>query len=203
MMGMRLGIAHHFGWAIAVTASDRAVVDRRRIKLIEDGQHAAPIHHHGGLHEMHLDGGPPDDEALAAQVSEARASTQRQTTAALDELVSQIPGKIVSMSVRAWPANFPQDITTQRRAPYESRADSVMYCQVLAESAEKRGWAIHLYDPKNIEALAAQVLGDQVHDVLFGPRDALGPPWNKDHRSALAATIVAGSLDHELKGDLP
>ena len=31
--GMRLGIADHFGWAIAVTASaDHKVVDRRRIE---------------------------------------------------------------------------------------------------------------------------------------------------------------------------
>jgi hypothetical protein len=46
--GMRLGIAHHFGWAVAVTASaDHRVVDRRRIELIEPGVPTAPIHHEG------------------------------------------------------------------------------------------------------------------------------------------------------------
>jgi len=45
---MRLGIAHHLGWAVAVTASpDYEVVDRRRIELIEPGVAAAPIHHEG------------------------------------------------------------------------------------------------------------------------------------------------------------
>ena len=35
---MRVGIAHHFGWAIAVTATaDHRVVDRRRIELVEPG----------------------------------------------------------------------------------------------------------------------------------------------------------------------
>jgi hypothetical protein len=35
---MRLGIAHHLGWAIAITASaDHEVIDRRRIELIEPG----------------------------------------------------------------------------------------------------------------------------------------------------------------------
>jgi hypothetical protein len=37
---VRLGIAHHLGWAVAVavTASaDHTVVDRRRIELIEPG----------------------------------------------------------------------------------------------------------------------------------------------------------------------
>jgi hypothetical protein len=47
---MRLGIAHHFGWAVAVTASaDRRVVDRRRIELIEPGVPTAPIHHEANL----------------------------------------------------------------------------------------------------------------------------------------------------------
>ena len=35
---MRRGIADHFGWAVAVTASpDHEIVDRRRIELIEPG----------------------------------------------------------------------------------------------------------------------------------------------------------------------
>ena len=62
-----MGIAHHLGWAVAVTASaDHAVVDRRRIELIEPGLPAAPIHHEGGPHLMHRSAEPLDDEALAA-----------------------------------------------------------------------------------------------------------------------------------------
>ena len=41
-----MGIAHHLGWAVAVTASaGHDVVDRRRIELIEPGMPAAPIEH--------------------------------------------------------------------------------------------------------------------------------------------------------------
>lgn len=51
---MRLGIAHHLGWAVAVTAVvDHRVVDRRRIELIEPGMPTAPIHHLGGPHVLH------------------------------------------------------------------------------------------------------------------------------------------------------
>ena len=39
---------------------------------------------------------------------------------------------------------------------------------------------------------AAGVLGERADEVLEGPRATLGPPWTKDHRIALAATIVAG-----------
>jgi hypothetical protein len=96
------------------------------------------------------------------------------------------------MSVRRWPADFPRDIRVQRRVPYEARADSVMYLEVLAEAARDRGWAVHLFDAKTVEAEAAAALRQRAHEVLHGPRAALGPPWTKDHRIALAATVLAG-----------
>ncbi|MQA10576.1 MAG: hypothetical protein GEU98_18880 [Pseudonocardiaceae bacterium] len=181
---MRLGIAHHFGWAVAVTASaDHRVVDRRRIELIEPGMPRAPIHHEGKS---------LDDAAAAALVAKVRASAIRAASAALDQLATALPEPIVSMSLRSWPVDFPDDIAVQRRVPYESRADSVMYRQVLAELAHARGWAVHFYDPREVEGQAVNVLGERADEMLHGPRAALGPPWTKDHRMALAATIMAG-----------
>jgi hypothetical protein len=181
---VRLGIAHHLGWAVAVTASaDYKVVDRRRIELVEPGVATAPIHHEGK---------PFDDAATAVLVAQVRASAVRATSASLDELATAVSEPIVSMSLRTWPLDFPEDIAVQRRAPYESRADSVMYRQVLAELARARGWDVHLYDAKDVEARAVTVLAERADDVLRGPRATMGPPWAKDHRMALAATIVAG-----------
>ena len=181
--GVRVGIAHHLGWAVAVTASvGHEVVDRRRIELIEPGMPTAPIEHEAKA----LDG-----DASARMVAEVRASVLRATSASLDQLAASLPEPLVSISLRAWPLDFPDDIVVQRRPPYESRADSVMYCQVLAECAHVRGWAVHLFDAKAVEAQAARILGARAGDVLHGPRATLGPPWTKDHRIALAATIVA------------
>jgi hypothetical protein len=88
---MRLGIAHHFGWAVAVTAAaDHRVADRRRIELVEPGLPAAPIHHHEGRRL--------DDAAMAALVAQVRASALRAASAALDELAAALPAPIVSMS---------------------------------------------------------------------------------------------------------
>jgi len=180
---VRVGIAHHLGWAVAVTASaDHEVVDRRRIELIEPGMPATPIEHEAKA----LDG----DDA-ARMVAEVRASALRAASASLDLLAASLPGPVVSISLRAWPPGFPDDIVVQRRPPYESRADSVMYCQVLAECAHLRGWAVHLFDAKAVEAQAGRILGDRAGDALHGPRATLGPPWTRDHRIALAATIVA------------
>ena len=110
-----------------------------------------------------------------------------------DEIAAAVPAPIVSISLRAWPADFPDDIAFQRRVPYESRADSVMYLQLLAELARIRGWDVHTYDARRVEAEAAAVLGDRAHEVLHGPRATLGPPWSKDLRLALAASAGVAS----------
>lgn len=181
---MRLGIADHFGWAVAVTSSDdHKVVDRRRIELIEPGITAAPIHY---------DSERLDVAATVALVTDVRASVVRASTAAFDEIAAALPAPVVSISLRAWPPDFPDDIAVQRRAPYEARADAVMYRKVLAELARARGWEVLFYNAKDVVDQAAGILGDRSDEILYGPRAAIGPPWAKDHRVALAATIVGG-----------
>jgi hypothetical protein len=167
-----------------VTASaDHEVVDRRRIELIESGITAAPIHYTRGRLDV---------AATAALVAQVRASVVRATSAALDEVASALPAPVLSISLRAWPSDFPDDIAVQRRAPYEARADAIMYRQELAELAHARGWEVHLYDAKAVVSQAVSVLGERGDEVLQGPRATMGPPWTKDHRIALAATVVAG-----------
>jgi hypothetical protein len=179
---MRLGIAHHLGWAVAVTAAaDHQVVDRRRIELIELGLPAAPVHHEGGPHLLHRSGEPLDDDALAALVAVVRASAVRSASAALDALAADLPAPITSMSLRTWPADFPADVAVQRRVPYESRTDSVMYCQVLAELARDRGWAVHGYLAKDVENEATRILGERARRAArpagrVGSAVVEGPP---------------------------
>jgi len=179
---MRLGIADHLGWAVAVTAdAGHAVADRRRIELVEPGVSQAPIHYESARLDV---------AATATLVDAVRASAVRACTAALDDLAAALP--IASISLRLWPHDFPQDIAVQRGAPWEARADAVMYRHVLAELAHARGWEVHGYDAKHVEGQAADLLGERADAILRGPRATLGPPWAKDHRVALAATIVAG-----------
>jgi len=181
---VRLGIADHLGWAIAVTADDdHAVVDRRRLALVEPGVSAAPIHYESAR---------LDEATTATLVETVRASVLRASAAALDDLASALPAPLVSISLRLWPHDFPDDIAVQRRAPFEARADAIMYRHLLAELAHARGWEVHCYDAKHVEGQAADVLGERADEVLRGPRAALGPPWTKDHRVALAATVLAG-----------
>lgn len=179
-----MGIADHLGWAVAVTATaDHVVVDRRRIELVEPGTPVMPVHH---------DGQALDDDGMAALIASVRASAEHATAMALDELERSLPAPVASMALRISPGEFPTDVATLRRSPWDARADAVMYREVLAEAAARRGWDVHHYDAKTVEAAAASVLGDRADDVLRGPRARLGPPWAKDHRVALAATVVEG-----------
>jgi hypothetical protein len=181
---MRVGIADHLGWAIAVTAADdHEVVDRRRIELVEPGVSPAPIHYESARLDV---------AASAALVAEVRASIARAASAALDELAGALPAPVRSISLRVWPLDFPDDIAVQRRAPYEARADAIMYRQELSELAHARNWEVHLYDAKAVVGQAAGRLAERADAVLNGPRATLGAPWTQDHRMALAATVVAG-----------
>ena len=180
---MRVGVFDHFGWAVAVTAGDdHAVIVRRRIGLVEPGVTPAPIHY---------DGDADDVAGTTALVTSVRASAARATAAALAEL----PTTVAAICLRRWPTDFPGDIAVQLRAPYEARADAIMYRQILADAALARGWTVCTYDPKDVEQRAATLLGPRADDVLNGPRHRLGPPWTKDHRVALAATVVCGQRD--------
>jgi hypothetical protein len=181
---MRVGIADHLGWAVAVTASaDHAVVDRRRLELVEPGVSPAPIHYESRRLDV---------AATAELVALVRASVIRATSAALDGLAAALPATVVSLSLRAWPPDFPDDIALQRRAPYEARADAIMYRRELAELAHVRGWDVHVYQARAVVDQAVRVLGERAGEILEGPRTALGPPWTRDHRVALAATVLAG-----------
>jgi hypothetical protein len=183
---VRLGIADHLGWAIAVTASgDDEVMDRRRIDLVEPGMSEAPLHYESRRLDV---------AATAALVAKVRTSVVRAASAALDEITSALPEPVRSISLRTWPLDFPADIAVQRRMPYEARADAIMYRQELSELAHARGWEVHLYDAKAVVNQATEMLGERADEVLQGPRATMGPPWTKDHRVALAAAIMAGAV---------
>jgi hypothetical protein len=169
---MRLGVAHHLGWAVVVAVRvDGRVADRRRIDLVEPGVPTMPIHSASKRLDV---------AATAALVAEVRTSAARAVSAAFDGL----PSPVESISLRDWPDDFPSDIGVQMRVPWEARADAVMYRQVLAEVAAARGWAVHRYDAREVLALVPD-------DVLRAPRAELGPPWAKDHRVAYAAALLA------------
>jgi hypothetical protein len=69
-----------------------------------------------------------------------------------------------------------------------------MYREALAQAATARGWLVHWYDARSVSKEAAKVLGrPNVDELLETTGAALGPPWQKDHRQAMAAAIAASA----------
>ena len=181
--GCAIGVSDHGGWAVLVTvAPDGSLLDRRRIELVDEGLPKLP-HHHDAQ-------GLPVDEAVAL-VERVRASAERHATRELDALVTAVP-RILGIALRKCP-NLPSSIA-ERIKDYRAQnvADWVMYRQALASAAEARGWRVQWYDAKKVFDAASQALRVESLDAHFlRVRRTAGPPWNNDHKLAMAAAIVA------------
>jgi len=182
-----IGVSDHGGWAVLVTAArDGTLLDRRRIELVDRGLPKLP-HHHDAQ-------GLPPDEAMEL-VERVRVSAERHAGAALDTLTTAVP-RILGIALRECP-QLPPTIA-ERIEDYRAQnvADWVMYRKALASAAEARGWPVHWYDAKKVLGAASKVLrAGNLEAHFLQVRRAIGPPWNKDHKLAMAAAIVAASPD--------
>ena len=178
-----IGISDHGGWAVFVTVSrDGTLLDRRRVELVDESLPAIPHHHEA----QRL----PPDEAVAL-VERVRASAERHAALALDAVAAAVH-PILGIALRSCP-ELPPTIA-QRIKDYRARnvADWVMYRTALAAAAAARGWPVHWYDAKNVSSAASHALRVKSFDAHFADlRGAVGPPWNNDHKLAMAAAIVA------------
>jgi hypothetical protein len=180
-----IGVSDHGGWAVLVTvARDGTLLDRRRVELVDDTLPGLPHHHEGQL--------LPIDRAVAL-VEQVRASAEKHAVLALEAVATVVP-QIVGIALRSCP-QLPATIA-ERIKVYRARnvADWVMYRKALASAAEARGVPVYWYDPKEVLSSASQALHVENFDAYFLElRRKVGPPWNKDHKLALAAAIVTAA----------
>jgi len=178
-----IGVSDHGGWAVLVAvARDGTLLDRRRVELADEDLPKIPHHSEG----QRL----PLDEAVEL-VERVRVSAERHAVLALDAVTMAVP-RILGVALRKCqplPATIAERIKDYRA---QNVADWVMYRKALASAAEARGWPVHWYDAKSVFGAASQALGVKNLDAHFlQVRRAVGPPWNQDHKLAMAAAIVA------------
>src|SRR5580700_258119 len=180
-----IGVSDHGGWAVLVTvARDGTLLDRRRVELVDDNLPALPQHHEGQM--------LPPDEAVEL-VERVRVSAERHAVLALDAVATAVQ-PILGVALRNCPP-LPPTIA-ERLKDYRARnvADWVMYRNALAAAAAARGWPVHWYDAKKVFAAASQALRVESFDAHFlDLRRTVGPPWNQDHRLAMAAAVAAAN----------
>ncbi|MGA8100460.1 MAG: hypothetical protein WB810_17545 [Candidatus Cybelea sp.] len=178
-----IGISDHGGWAVLVTvARDGTLLDRRRAELVDDSLPAIPHHHEAQM--------LPIDEGVAL-VERVRVSAEKHAALAL-EAVTMAVRPILGVALRNCPP-LPPTIA-ERIKDHRARnvADWVMYRKALAAAAAARGWPVDWYDSKKVLGAAAQALRVESFDAHFlDIRRTVGPPWNNDHKLAMAAAIVA------------
>ena len=178
-----IGVSDHGGWAVLVTVGrNGSLLDRRRVELVDQGLPKIP--HHSECQRL------PLDEAVAL-VERVRMSAEKNAELALDAVAMAVPG-ILGIALRQCP-ELPPTIAERIRDYFaQNNADWVMYRKALAAAAGARGWPVQWYDAKKVLEEASQALGVENLDAHFlTVRRAVGPPWNNDHRLAMAAGIVA------------
>jgi hypothetical protein len=179
--GSIVGVSDHGGWAVLVTAApDGALLDRRRVDLVDDSLPALPHHHEGQLLPM--------DEGVAL-VERVRISAEKHSLLALDTVAAAVPN-ILGIALRTCP-RLPPTIA-ERMTDYRARnmADWVMYRKALASAAQARGWRVHWYDAKNVRVLASQALHVDNFDAYFAEmRKAIGSPWSCPSISGQAVSL--------------
>ena len=190
-MNAVLGVADHNGWAVCVTvAASRGVpvvVDRRRVELVEPGIPSQPYHHET------LRMPPSEGERLVARV---RESVLRTTFERLKELRDELqpPYSIVAMTLRVPPLSFVPVTVADAHQSYNvtCRADGMMYHDALSIAARRLKIDVQLHDRGEEVARAAGRLDVSVEDLeqfLQRSGEAVGRPWQKEHRLAAAAAI--------------
>ena len=193
-----VGVVQSGSSAVLVTvAPGGALLDRRRLDLIDRGLPTHPHHHEGSWavgRYLNTPGArvlPLSD--VVALVERVRASAASHAQKGLEALAAVVPLPIAAIALRACPSLPP---TTEERIAdnrAQTVADSVMYREALATAAEARGWHVHWYDDERVFREAEAALDRNVEALVSAMGRSIGPPWRAQHKLAAAAALaVAG-----------
>jgi len=188
-----ISAADHAGWAhivcVAAPGNVPAVVERRRVTLIDAGLPTLPYHHDS------ID--MPEDDAtrLIARVRQSIASC---TSRALRAIVTDLAPvySVVALAIREPPfADLPESIAAVRQSyRLQCAADGMMYQLALCRAARDLGLDV---DPcrrgEEVARAAARLALHRDDMAMFVSRTGRpsGPPWTEEHRRAFAAGIAA------------
>ena len=180
-----IGVSDHGGWAVLVTvARDGTLLDRRRVELVD--QALPKIPHHSEAQRL------PLDQAVAL-VESVRLSAERHAVLALDAVAQAVP-RVLGVALRKCPPLPPTIAERIQNYRAQNVADWVMYRKALAAAAETRGWPVHWYDAKSVWSAVSQAVRGDFDAHFLQLRKSVGPPWNSDHKLAMAAAIVTAQL---------
>lgn len=185
--------AEHAGWAhfVCVTAPGNvpAVIERRRVTLIDAGLPTLPYHHDSiGMRE---------DEANAL-IARVRRSIAACTVRALHGIATDLAPEytVVALAIRKPPfAELPGTVgAVWQSYRLQCAADGMLYQLALCRAARDLGLKVQLCGRGEEIAWAAarlEVRPDDIESFVSRTGRPSGPPWTQEHRRAYAAGIAA------------
>ncbi|HEX3702682.1 MAG TPA: hypothetical protein VHU82_05085 [Vicinamibacterales bacterium] len=191
-----VSVAEHTGWAhlVCVAAPGRtpAVVERRRMRLIDSGLPTQPYEHDSiGMRE-------DEGNALIARVKRSIAArTSEAWTRVVTELAPAYA--VVALAIREPPfAELPESVAAVR-ASYrlQCAADGMLYQMAFCRTAQKLGLEVHQCrrgDETSWAASQLDVTPGEIDEFITRTGRPPGPPWTQEHRRAYAAGIAALAL---------
>jgi hypothetical protein len=188
-----ISAADHAGWAhlicVAAPGNVPAVVERRRVTLIDQGLPTMPYHHES------LGMSVEEADALIARV---RRSIAHHATRALHAVVADMAPvySVVALAIRESPfPELPESVAAVRPSyQLQCAADGMMYALGLCRAARDLGLDVGRCRRGEETARAAARLEVHARDIeafvgITGRPS--GPPWTREHRRAYAAGIAA------------
>ena len=191
MAKVALGCSVHSGWAVVVAVAEPAggsepvIVGRYRATLVPDELPRMTYH---AAAELPVG----DGEALIEQVTAAAEAGARSELAMAINGVTD--GDVELCAVLGEERSLPSLERILASHALLHTAEGQLYRQVLVEAAQDLGLRAVLMPPKAVGAQVMATWGwseDRQATWLTGEGKALGPPWQKDHKQAVLAAMVA------------
>jgi hypothetical protein len=187
-----VSVAEHTGWAhlicVAAPGLVPAVIERRRVTLIDSGLPTQPYEHASTAMR--------EDEADAL-ISQVRRSIAGRSSDALTRILTELTPSyvVVALAIRQPPfADLPKTVAAVRQSyRLQCAADGMLYQLAICRAARQLGLDVHMYRRGEETSRAAEQLGvtsREIEAFVSGAGRPAGPPWTQEHRQAYAAGIA-------------
>jgi hypothetical protein len=187
-----VSVAEHTGWAhlvcVAAPGLVPAVIERRRVTLIDSGLPRQPYEHESTAMR--------EDEANAL-IAQVRRSIAARTSGALTRVVTELARSyaVVALAIRKPPfADLPDTVAAVWKSyRLQCAADGMLYQLAICRAARQLGLEVRMCRRGEEISWAAEQLGvtlREVEEFVSRAGRPAGPPWTQEHRRAYAAGIA-------------
>ena len=189
-MEAAVGFSTHSGWAVAINcgfddAGHLRVTDRRRVELVDDNLPRQAYHAAAGL-------AVPAADAVVNRVD---ASILARARSALEEILASSDDlTVVRVAVVGEPRDIPDVATVLASHALMHACEGEQYRRGIVDAARGIGLPTLRIAPTELTTRLNAIIGwtpARTESELAAVRAEIGPPWQKDHKTAAMAALAA------------